>query len=218
VDLGLYVITEQWQDRSHIDIARAAIAGGARTIQLRDKRLPDLRFMETAEQIQSLCREAGAIFIVNDRVHLAWALGPDCVGAHIGEEDMPPHLARGLLDLPSPAGRRTSRPTLGFSTADPELARAAAEAGCDYIAVGPIFPTGTKEDAGPAVGLSAIAAVKRACSLPVVAIGGINASNVAQAIEAGADSVAVVSAVSRAPDPEKAARELVERLGIARRR
>jgi len=216
VDFGLYVITEKWQDRSHIDIARAAIAGGAGTIQLRDKSLPDLDFMETAQQIQSLCRQAGVLFIINDRVHLAWAVGAD--GAHVGEQDMPPRMARRLLDVPSPAERGISRPILGFSTAIPELARSVRQsAGCDYIAVGPIFPTGTKEDAGPAVGLEAIAAVKRACNLPIIAIGGINASNLAQAMQAGADSVAVVSAVSRAPDPEKATRELVEQLRGAHR-
>jgi thiamine-phosphate pyrophosphorylase len=218
-DFGLYVITEKWQDRSHIDIARAAIAGGAKTIQLRDKSLPDLDFIEIAQQIQSLCRTAGVLFIVNDRADIAWAIGAD--GAHIGEQDMPPRMSRRLLDMPPfiprPPGWPLRRPILGFSTANPDLARSAADAGCDYIAVGPIFPTGTKEDAGPAVGGEAIAAVKRACSLPIIAIGGIDASNLAEAIHAGTDSVAVVSAVSRAPDPEKAARELVEVLQACRR-
>ena len=202
LDFRLCVITERWRERGHIDVAKAAIAGGAGAIQLRDKELPARELFEIGRQIRDLCRQAGVLFFVNDRPDLALALHAD--GVHIGQDDLPVAEARRLLDY---SGRRL---ILGASAPTPEEARAAEKQGADYVSVGPVFATATKADAGPAVGLETIGHVKSACYLPVVAIGGISAENARSVIEAGADAVAVISAVTRADDMERATRELAE--------
>ena len=201
LDFRLCVITEEWQGRSHVDVARAALAAGVGCIQLRDKSGDTRDILSTGEQIASLCRGAGALFIVNDRPDIALALGAD--GVHLGGQDMPIAVARKLFDQ---AGRRMM---IGASVATAEESARAATEGADYVGVGPIFATATKADAGPALGVEAIALVKEASSLPLVAIGGINADNAARVLQAGADAVAVISAVSRAEDMEKAAAELL---------
>jgi len=201
LDFRLCVITEEWQGRSHVDVARAALAAGVGCIQLRDKSGSTREILSAGEQILRLCRDAGAILIVNDRPDIAFALGAD--GVHLGDEDMPVALARELFDR---AGRRM---IIGASVSGAEEAAAAARDGADYISVGPVFATATKADAGSAVGLEALRVIKKAAALPVVAIGGINAQNVGSVLQAGADAVAVISAASRAQDMESAAAELV---------
>ena len=144
------------------------------------------------------CRRAGALFIVNDRADLALALEAD--GLHVGQED-----------LPARAARRILRPgmILGVSTHDGRQARRAREDGADYIAVGSIFPTGTK--AGfRLVGLDLLRELRPRIGLPLVAIGGITEANAAQVMEAGADAAAVISAVCGAPDPREATARLLE--------
>lgn len=202
LDFRLLVITERWQDRSHLDVAKAAIAGGAGAIQLRDKELPARELFDIGREIRDLCRQVGAVFLVNDRTDLALALQAD--GVHVGQDDLPVAETRRLLEC---AGRHL---ILGASAPTPEEARAAERCGADYVSVGPVFATSTKPDAGPAVGLDRIRQVKAACSLPVIAIGGINVRNARSVIEAGADAVAVISAVSRADDMEQAAHELAQ--------
>lgn len=201
LDFRLCVITEEWQGRSHLDVARAALAAGVGCIQLRDKSGSTREILSAGEQMLRLCRDAGAILIVNDRPDIAFALGAD--GVHLGDEDMPVALARKLFDS---AGRRM---IIGVSVSGAEEAAAAARDGADYISVGPVFATATKADAGSAVGLEALRVIKKAAALPVVAIGGINAQNAGSVLQAGADAVAVISAVSRAQDMESAAAELV---------
>jgi thiamine-phosphate diphosphorylase len=201
LDFRLCVITEEWQGRSHLDVARAALAAGVGCIQLRNKSGSTREILSLGEQILALCCDAGAIFIVNDRPDIAFALGAD--GVHLGEEDMPVTLARKLFDS---AGQRM---IIGASVSTVEEAAQALRDGADYVSLGPIFATATKPDAGAAVGLEVIAQMKKACPLPVVAIGGINAQNVGSVLQAGADAVAVISAVSRAQDMERAAAELV---------
>jgi len=198
----LCVITERWRDRGHLDVAKAAIAGGAGAIQLRDKDLSARELYEIGRQIRDLCRQAGVLFFVNDRPDLALALHAD--GVHVGQDDLPVAEARRLLDY---SGRQL---ILGASAPTPEEARAAENAGAGYVSVGPMFATTTKPDAGPAVGLGRIKDVKSACSLPVVGIGGISAENARSVIEAGADAIALISAVTRADDMERATRELAD--------
>lgn len=199
---GLYVIvdTALLAGRSHLDVAARAIRGGARTIQLRDKTAGTAELLAISRELQALCRREGALFVMNDYLHLALAAETD--GLHQGQKDMPPQEARRLLP-----------PTtlLGCSATSVEIAVAAAEAGADYIAVGSMYATSNKATA-VVVGPEMLRRVREAVSRPLVAIGGINEDNVAEVMAAGADAVAVIGAVVAAPDPEQAARRLVSRM------
>lgn len=197
---GIYVITDSVlrPDRSHVEIAKAALAGGSRVIQLRDKEAADSELISIAREIRRLTVEARAIFIVNDRIEVA--LASDADGLHIGQEDMPVSEARS----------RWPDRLLGVSAATPEEALAAERDGADHLGVGPIYSTATKSDAGEATGLELIREIRRACPLPIVAIGGIGPSNIGEIARAGAESAAVISAVVCADDMAAAARALVE--------
>ncbi|MDO8688466.1 MAG: thiamine phosphate synthase [Dehalococcoidia bacterium] len=196
---GLYVIVDGQPDgdRSGVSIVRAALAGGARIVQLRDKVREKGLLLPVALALRDLCRSAGALFIVNDHVDLAIAAQAD--GVHVGQKDLPVSLARRLLPIDM---------LVGCSTNNVDEARKAVEDGADYVAVGALFPTSSKVDIRPAT-LDVLASVRGAVSLPVVAIGGINHQNAPLTVARGADAVAVISAVSSALDPEAAARTLV---------
>ncbi len=198
---GLYVITERWQGRSHADVARAALAGGASAIQLRDKEMPVRELLATAEEIRRLCAAAGALFVVNDRLDVALAAHAD--GVHLGLDDMPVAAARRAL-----VAYERRRFVIGASVSTVEEAQQAVADGADYLGVGAMFATATKPDAGLPVGPQRLAEIHRAVSLPLVAVGGISADNIAEVMRAGAAGAGVVSAVSRAPDMEAAARAL----------
>jgi thiamine-phosphate diphosphorylase len=187
--------------RGHEDVAEAALEGGCRAVQLRDKEMPDAEFAVLAKRIADMCREAHALFFVNDRVEVARAVGAD--GVHLGVEDMDVAAARQEM-LPSAL--------VGFSPESPEQARRAVADGADYLGVGPVFSTSTKEDAGDAIGPEGLAAYCEARIAPVIAVGGIDAGNAAAAMGAGAAGVAVVSAVAGASDMKAAVRELIEKL------
>ncbi len=199
---GLYVVvdTQALAGRSHLEVAGQAIDGGARVIQLRDKIMSKRGLLTIARQLKELCAEGDALFIVND--HLDLALAADADGLHLGQDDLPVGLARQLLPLDR---------LLGCSVASVEQAIAAEAEGADYIAAGAIFPTGSKE-AIEVIGLGNLRLIRKAVKLPLVAIGGINHQNVAQVVAAGADSVAVISAVLKADSPQEAARKIVDRL------
>ena len=140
------------------------------------------------------------MFIVNDHPDIAMAVDAD--GVHLGQDDLPVELARRLMG---------SNRIIGVSTHSIEQARAAQSAGADYVGFGPIFPTRTK-DAGQLQGVEGLRNVRRAATLPVIAIGGINDGNLDEVLRAGADGVAVISAILAAPDLHKAARGMVERI------
>lgn len=206
MDLSVYVILDRAAARGRdlAEILDAAIAGGCRTVQLREKTWPSGRLLPLAGRLAERCRAAGVTFIVNDRVDLALALGAD--GVHLGQDDLPPHAARPLL-----------RPgmILGLSTHSVEQARAAQAAGATYVAVGSMFPTGTKPDfelVGPAL----VRELRPEIRVPLVGIGGIERHNAGAVIRAGADGVAVISAVCGADDPERATRELRQAVEAAR--
>lgn len=207
--LHLCVITDVRLARGHdhVAIAEAALAGGADMIQLRDKtgNLRDL--LPQAQTIQALCRARGAVFIVNDRVDLA--LAADADGAHVGQEDLPAASARRLLG----PGR-----LMGVSTHSLAQAEAAQQVGADYIGFGPMFATGTKDTAYTPRGLEALRGIRRAVSLPILAIGGISLENVSLVIEAGATAPAVISAVVAAPDIAAAAAAFRQRVAAAKAR
>lgn len=207
--LHLCVITDAMlaPGRDHVAIARAALAGGADMIQLRDK-AGDLRaLLPQARAIQALCQFHGAIFIVNDRLDLTLAAGAD--GVHVGQEDLPSEAARPLLG----PGR-----VLGVSTHSREQAEAARAAGADYIGFGPMFPTGTKDTGYTPRGLEALREIRAAVQLPILAIGGITLENVADVIAAGATAPAVISAVVGAPDITAAAAQFRTRVAAAKSR
>ena len=208
-DWRVYVIADASGDRgrSHLEIAEAAIRGGATAIQLRMKDEPARLMVETARRLATLCQTAGVTFIVNDRVDVAMIVEAD--GVHVGQDDLPAEDVRRLL------GRGV---LLGVSAATVQEARAAERAGADYLGVGAIYATATKADAGAPVGLARIRELRRAVGLPLVAIGGISADNAAQVIAAGAQGVAVVSAVTLAEDMAAAARQIRREVDGARER
>jgi thiamine-phosphate pyrophosphorylase len=178
--------------------------GGASLVQLRAKQMPALQFYE---QAKALAAHDGLDLIVNDRVDVALAAGIRSV--HLGQDDMPPDAARRLLG---------PHAVIGYSTHSVEQALAALTLPIDYVAIGPIFETATKTDTAPALGLEGLRAVRRAVeTVSLVAIGGITAANARDVIEAGADSVAVISAVLSQPDRIAAAtRLLIQSLPPAR--
>lgn len=199
---GLYVIIDPQftRGRPEVEVARAAIAGGAAVIQLRDKEREMGIQLAVARQLKALCAPAGVLFLVNDHVDLALAAGAD--GVHVGQKDLPIKEVRRLLPVDMLAG---------CSANTPQEARRAQEDGADYVGVGAIFATQTKAVTRPA-SLGRIREVKAAITIPIVAIGGIKAENIAAVMAAGADGAAVVTAVVAADDVEAATRLLVARL------
>jgi thiamine-phosphate pyrophosphorylase len=180
---------------SHVELAALAIAGGADTIQFRQKEGATREMIRVAEQMQDLCRRAGVTFIINDRVDVAIASHAD--GVHLGQDDFPIPLARKLLG---------EEAIIGGSAGSMEEARKCLREGADYIGFGPVYPTTSKEDAGPAAGLSLLKQIVEAIALPVIAIGGLTADNAAPVIKAGVHGLAVISAVCCQEDPTEAAR------------
>lgn len=158
-------------------------------MQLRDKSASTLKLVEQASTLRDLCREHDALFLVNDRVDVALAVDAD--GVHLGQEDMPLALARKLMGPSS---------VIGVSVRTCTEAKAAEAGGADYIAANMVFPTETKTDLPAPLGLAEVARLADATGLPLVAIGGINESNFRQVLKAGADGVAVVSAIMAAED------------------
>ncbi len=199
---GLHAIidTEALGGKDHATVAAEIIRGGAKTIQLRDKLTGKKELIRIARQLKTLCAEHDVLFIVND--YLDIALATDADGLHLGQEDLPFEIARQLLPIDK---------ILGCSTHSPEQAKAAEADGADYVAIGSIYPTPTKETAFIA-GLDGLRGVRAAVSLPVVAIGGITADNAAEVMAAGADSIAIISAILRASSPEAATRQIVSRI------
>jgi len=201
IDLSVYVITDRRAagGRSILDVVRAAIRGGATVVQLREKEASTREMIELGQALHQITRAAGVPLIVNDRVDVALAI--DAEGVHVGQDDMPAHLARRLIG---------SERILGVSAGTVEEARQAERDGADYLGVGDVYGTPTKPDAGVPIGVAGLAEIARAVSVPVVGIGGITAENAAAVIQAGAAGVAVISAVMGAADPEAAARRLRE--------
>ena len=200
LDLRLYVVLDPAVagGRSVVEIARQAIAGGATMLQLRDKRSPDRDVLASATAISQLCRTESTPFIVNDRVDIAYACGAD--GVHLGHDDLPPAVARKLLGEDA---------IIGMSAGNLDELAAALPARPDYLGVGPMYATRTKNDAGAPVGPAMIRTLREAAPvIPLVGIGGITAENAAAVIAAGADGIAVVSAVVGAQNVEAATRAL----------
>ncbi len=195
--LGVYVLTSSGlvPGRTHLDVARAAVRGGADAVQLRAPELADDALLEIARRIADLCAEEAVLFIVNDRVEIALASRAD--GVHLGQGDAP----AGARD------RLGREPVLGISVSSVEQAAAAEREGADYLGV-TVWSTSTKPAAAP-LGPEGLRAIVAATSLPVIGIGGVDPSNAVEVLEAGAAGVAVISCVGAAADPVEATRELV---------
>lgn len=186
----LYAILDpdQTGDRPLAPVLDAMLAGGVSVLQLRVKERPADEFLRLALTVREHTSRAGCLFIVNDRVDIALAAGAD--GVHLGQEDLPLEAARPLV------GKRL----IGVSTHSVEQAEEAERGGADYIGFGPMFPTRTKETGYETRGLTMLASVRRRVSLPIVAIGGITAENVAQTWSNGADAAAMISYLTRGGD------------------
>lgn len=197
---GLYVVidTEWLKGRHPEDIVRQAIRGGAKVIQLRCKERSTREFLAIAGDLKKICADNGILFIVNDSLEVALASGAD--GLHVGQDDLPVKTARKLIPIDM---------ILGSSVSTVDEARTALAEGADYLGVGAIYATATKESAA-AVGPGRLKEIKKAVNLPVVAIGGINKGNISAVMKAGADAAAVISAVMDAENVEKAVRQLVD--------
>jgi len=207
VRTGLYVVTDDQLDSDTLlQRLSALLAAGADVVQFRDKRQDRTAVERTGRRVAEACRAAGALFIVNDDAHLAVTLNAD--GLHVGQDDMPPSEARAIVGPDRIIGLSVS--------AIAEAEAAAADPDVDHIGFGALFVTPTKPDAEPA-GPDLLAEARRRVRFPIVGIGGITAANVDQAIAAGADSVAVVSAIFSAPDAAQATRDLLGAIAQARR-
>ena len=199
----LHVITDTaLQSKfSHLELARMAIAGGADTIQFRQKEGSTRKLIEIAQQLKQICTGMGVTFIVNDRLDVAIASDSD--GVHLGQDDFPIPLARELLG--------ESR-IIGGSAVTLNEARKCLDEGADYVGFGPVYPTTSKADAGPVAGINLMKEVIDKVPLPLIAIGGVNKDNTPEVIRAGAHGIAVISAVCCQQDPEQATRELFRAL------
>ena len=193
----LYPITDRrLSGLSHAEQVARLSEGGAGLVQLREKHLSPREYFREAEEAVRVARLCGVRLIINDRVDIALALGAD--GVHLGQDDLNPVAARRLLGADA---------IIGFSTHSVEQAREAAHLPVNYIAIGPIYPTSTKENPEPVIGLDALRRVRQVTTpLQLVAIGGINLANARETLAAGADTLAVIGHLLVPPDPSQIAR------------
>jgi thiamine-phosphate pyrophosphorylase len=204
--LAVYLVADPDQtDLPLIGLVEAALAGGATAVQLRAKSLSDRELVALADDLGNRCRAAGALFVVNDRLDIALAVGAD--GVHLGVDDLPIERARMI------AG-----PTfvVGYSPETDGQAAAASRRGANYLGIGPVFGTRSKADAGEAIGLATLRRRVGLAGIPAIGIGGIDSTNAASVVECGAAGVAVVGAILRAQDPTDATKMLADAVTTSR--
>jgi thiamine-phosphate pyrophosphorylase len=208
VDYTLYLVTDRGLagNRTTLQIVAAAVQGGVTCVQLREKDCSTREFITQALSIKDHLKALNVPLIINDRLDVAQAVRAD--GVHLGQTDMPLEMARAIVK---------DSMIIGISAVSLQDAVAAEKGGADYIGVSPIYPTPTKTDTAPALGLEGLREISKAVKIPLVGIGGLNPGNAGQVIQNGADGVAVVSAIVAAEDPEKAARNLKSTIQEARR-
>ncbi|MFM2430744.1 MAG: Thiamine-phosphate synthase [Cyanobacteriota bacterium] len=197
----LYLVTSPEPNILHV--VEAALNGGLRLVQYRDKNADNAKRYDMAMKLKFLCQQYGAVFIINDHIDLALAVDAD--GVHLGQQDYPIEVARRLLGPEKIVGRSTTNPT--------ELAKAIAEK-ADYIGVGPVYETPTKAGKA-AAGHEYVAYAKAHAPMPWYAIGGIDAGNISTVIEAGATRASVVRAIMQASDPKQVTQQFVAQLAAA---
>ncbi len=198
-DPSLYLVTDRELSlgRDLEFIVAEAIAGGVTMIQLREKDCATGQFIELARRLLAITRSARVPLVINDRVDVALAVDAD--GIHVGQQDMPAEIARRLIG---------PEKILGISVESVADAQAAGDLDIDYLGVSPVYLTATKPDATRALGLEGLRAIRKISRHPLVAIGGMNQETAPDTIAAGADGIAVVSAICSAPDPRSAAASL----------
>ncbi len=185
---GYYFITDSGLSRSgNLSDVEQALRANVSVVQYRNKNTSTREFYDEALLIRRICKNA--IFLINDRVDIALAVGAD--GVHLGKSDLPYHIARELLGKDK---------IIGLTVHSIEDALTAQETGANYIGVAPVFPTTTKTDAGDSLGIDGLKKIRGQVTLPIVAIGGINLSNAMSVIRAGADAICAISAVVTQPD------------------
>lgn len=209
LDLSVYLVTDRplCMGRDLEDVVAAAVKGGATLVQLREKTANTRDFVELAKRLHALLAPLGVPLLINDRIDVALAAGVD--GVHIGQSDMPYADARRLL------GKEA---IIGLTIDTEEQLLAAAPLDVAYLGVGPVHATSTKLDHAPPWGMEGIARARTLTKHPFVAIGAVNVANTADIMAAGADGVAVVSALCSAPDPEAAAQALRKEVDAGRAR
>ena len=205
---GLYLVTDRalCGGRPLEEVVAQAVAGGVTCVQLREKDLSTRAFVELAGALQRLLAPAGVPLIINDRLDVALAAGAD--GLHVGQEDMPCALVRRFMG---------PRAVIGLSVETWADVERAQDQDVDYLGISPVFPTPTKTDTKAAWGLEGIRRIRAFSRHPLVAIGGLNPANAAAAVQAGADGIAVVSAICASAEPRLAARDLAGRIEAALR-
>lgn len=198
--IRLIVITDRRlsHPRTVEEVVTLALEGGARAIQLRDKDAGAREMLGSAQRLRELTREFEALLFINDRIDVALAVDAD--GVHLGPDDIPVAALRSVVPLGF---------LIGHSTDLPEVARRAQDEGADYLGCGTVYPTSSKEDAGEVIGLGRLQEVVRSVDIPVVGIGGIDASKAAEVAETGCAGIAVIGAVMAAPDPKTTVGELL---------
>jgi len=209
LDLSLYLVTDRrlLKGLTLTELVRKAINGGVTVVQLREKDCSSREFYELALALKKIMPSEIPL-VINDRVDIALAARAD--GVHLGQSDLPVKIARELLGPEA---------VIGLSVENLKQLEEARHLPVDYLAISPVFPTPTKTDfSSPAWGLAGLRQARSLTALPLVAIGGINEENAAEVISAGADGLAVVSAICASPDPEQAARALKEKIERARRK
>jgi thiamine-phosphate pyrophosphorylase len=208
-DYSLYLVTDRALScgRSLVEVASEAVAGGVTCVQLREKNCSTRQFVEEGFALQKILIPKNIPLIINDRVDVAMVVSAS--GVHLGQDDMKIADARRILGPDS---------IIGISVESISDAREAAAAGADYLGVSPVFATPTKTDTAPPLGLEGLKAIRLEVDLPLVAIGGIKSDNCASVIAAGANGLAVVSALVSAPSPRKAAIEFRLAAGLSEKR
>lgn len=206
-DYSLYLVTDRELagSRPLCQIVEAAIHGGVTVVQYREKCAGTRQMIKEALEIRDLCHAHNIPLIINDRVDIALAVNAD--GIHIGQEDMPASLARKIIG---------AEKIIGVSVENTTQAGTAMSEGADYVAASPIYATPTKPDAPHPLGIRGLQEIVRICSIPVVAIGGLNTSNTANILQAGAAGIAVVSAIITADNVERTARQLKQIIDATR--
>lgn len=208
IDYSLYLVTDRplCGGRDLLDVVKKAVRGGVSVVQLREKNASTREFLEIGSRIKSFLDRQAVPLIINDRLDIALAL--EASGVHLGNSDMPFHQARRILGPDR---------IIGLSAESIEDAVRADRLGADYIGISPIFTTPTKPELDTGLGIDGLRRIRKATFRPLVAIGGMNAANSRRVVEAGADGIAVVSAICSAADPEKAAKDILREIRKGRK-
>ncbi|MBD3217445.1 MAG: thiamine phosphate synthase [candidate division Zixibacteria bacterium] len=207
-DYSLYLVTDRGlsKGRTNMEVIETAIKGGVTVVQLREKDATTREFLDEALKVREYCREKNVLFIINDRLDIAQAVDAD--GVHLGQDDLPIEYARKSLGPDK---------VIGVSAFNEKEAVEAEKAGANYLGISPVFTTPTKPELETGIGIEGLRKIRKSVKIPMIGIGGLGSSNAYDAITAGADGIAVVSAIVSAIDPQQAASEIKAEIERARK-